>query len=89
MGSYLRTCIDLLVLQQVVQYVNGGLTGGEYVLDEFHGAAADGHELRIGIGILNLRHQEIQTAVDYAKWGPVVMEYLQVKSLVHNVSSRI
>ena len=89
MGSYLRTCIDLLVLQQVVQYVNGRLTGGEYVLDEFHGAAADGHELRIGIGILNLRHQEIQSSMNHAKRGPVEMEYLQVKSLVHNVLSRI
>ena len=43
------------------------------MLDEFHGAAADGHELRIGIGILNLRHQEIQTTVDYVKRGPVVV----------------
>ncbi len=41
------------------------------MLDEFHGASADGHELRIGIGHPDLRHQKIQTAVDDIERRPI------------------
>lgn len=61
------TCIHLLVLQEVVQNLDGGLAGGEYPVDELHRAAADGHRGGLGVRIFDLSHQKIQTRMHHVQ----------------------
>ena len=55
----------MLVLQEIVEDVDGGLTRGEHVSDEVSRAALYGHEKARRIRRLDLRHQQVQSSMNY------------------------
>ena len=57
-------------MQEIVQNLDGGLAGREYILDQLHRAAADGHRGGLGIRIFDLTHQEIQTRMHHIQRRP-------------------
>ena len=71
-GSQVPTCFDVLVLQQVVQDVDGGLAGEEHLDDEVGGAAIDGDELTARAGAVDYRDQHLQPHMHHIQGRPVI-----------------
>ena len=71
-GSQVPTCFDVLVLQQVVQDVDGGLAGEEHLDDEVGGAAIDGNERTARAGLFDHRDQHLQPHMHHIQGRPVI-----------------
>ena len=63
-------CFDVLVLQQVVEYVDGRLAGEEHLDDEVRGAAIDGDGRTRRVRTLDQRNQHLQTHMHHIQRRP-------------------
>ena len=60
----------MLVLQEVVQDVDGRLAAQEHLLDEVDGAAIDGYERARRVGAIDQRHQHLQPHMHHIQRRP-------------------
>lgn len=63
------TCFDVLVLEEVVEDVDGRVAGEQHVFDELGGAAVDDHRAR-RTSFLYHGHEQLQADVDHIQRRP-------------------
>ena len=64
------TCFDVLVLQEVVQDVDGRLAGGKHLYDEVGCAAIDGDGRTRRVRTVDQRHQHLQPHMHHIQRRP-------------------
>ena len=64
------TCFDVLVLQEVVQDVDGRLAGEEHLLDEVRGVSIDGYGRARRVRTVDQRHQHLQPHMHHIQRRP-------------------
>ena len=62
----------MLVLQEVVQDVDGRLAGQEHLNNEVGGAAIDGDERARRVGTIDQRHQHLQPHMHHIQRRPTI-----------------
>ena len=80
----MSTCFHVLVLQEVVQDVDGRLAGEEHLNNEVGGAAIDGDERARRVHTFDQRHQHLQPHMHHIQRRPadimlsIAVKYVQL-----------
>ena len=81
----------MLVLQEVVQDVDGRLAGEEHLNNEVGGAAIDGDERARRVGALDQRHQHLQPHMHHIQRRPTIKRisrFLAMQYLYRKINSK-